>query len=148
MMGKLTCDLGNAYQKPGVSIHNGSLLFWLYHRSVDEYPHANLAQNLVDTVAYIDDAIAPLETARMDTVKAPIIQRELALAAMMMKHGAQRGLLMLSDSSVHAQLLLTEFNRIHEEFQHVWLARNRPGGLPDSLARLDKSRALYLNGST
>jgi len=33
---------------------------------------------------------------------------------------------------------------IIDEYQAVWLLRNRPGGLSDSVARLERSRRDYL----
>jgi hypothetical protein len=42
--------------------------------------------------------------------------------------------------------LATELDGLIERYQELWLARNRPGGLPDSLAWLRNLRAAYETG--
>jgi len=41
-------------------------------------------------------------------------------------------------------MLDLELRELMIEYQEIWLARNRIGGLIDSLARLDKARHDYL----
>jgi hypothetical protein len=38
-----------------------------------------------------------------------------------------------------------DLQELISEFQQVWLARNRPGGLPDSVARFEKARLDYVD---
>jgi hypothetical protein len=160
VMGKLAYDLGNAYQQPGVIIPNSSLLFWLYRRTIPELRQntarwlseeskvtlnddEKLRANLKTTLDYIDAVIAPLDTAQMTRSDAALVKREFAQAARMLKHGANRGLFMLGDSSVTKEALQAELGAIEDEYRKLWLSRNRPGGLSDSAAKLALARNLY-----
>ena len=154
VMGKLAYDLGNAYQKPGTRIFNGSFLFWIYQRSIEQLREfrnvaqqaapndALLAQNLHDTADYIDQVMRSLEQAQMARPDADLIEREFATAARMLRHGALRGLAQLENGNGKA-VLLSELDAIEAEYRRNWLARNRPGGLEDSAARLRRARELY-----
>ncbi len=64
----------------------------------------------------------------------------------MLKHGARRVLLQTGDPSVSKAALLNELNGIINEQQALWVARNRVGGLSDSLADLEAARELYREG--
>ncbi len=160
IMGKLTYDLGNAYQQTGVVIHNSSLLFWLYQQPLAELRQARAAWltegsqanllddeilrfNLEQTLEYIDGVMARLDNTDMARPDAALIKREFAHTARMLKHGAKRGLLQLGDTSCTKQALLAELDAIEKEYQELWLTRNRPGGLKDSVASLSAARGLY-----
>jgi hexosaminidase len=161
IMGQLAYDLGNAYQKPEVVVHNGSILFWAYNMPLEGFPqnrppdwvhgngreimqnHRQFAANLHQTIDYVDQVMAKLANAQMTTSDADIIKHEFSTAARMLKHGAKRALLQLNDS-VNKQALLNDFEAIEVEYQQNWLARNRPGGLADSVARLRRAREMYM----
>ncbi len=160
IMGKLTYDLGNAYQQTGVVIHNSSLLFWLYQQPLAELRQARAAWltegslanlmddeilrfNLEQTLEYIDGVMARLDNTDMARPDAALIKREFAHTARMLKHGAKRGLLQLGDTSYTKQALLAELDAIEKEYRELWLTRNRPGGLKDSVASLSAARGLY-----
>jgi hexosaminidase len=160
VMGRLAYDLGNAYQQPGVLVTNASLLFWLYHTPLDAmrtghfsagldggsravlHDDERLARNLHATLGYIDDVLAPLDRADMQRPDGDLVRREMALAGAMLRHGAQRGLFQLHDTAVTPAELQAGLEAIEREFQAVWLARNRPGGLDDSVARLRQAKDL------
>jgi hypothetical protein len=46
-------------------------------------------------------------------------------------------------SATRCKLLDQDMREIVREYERIWLARNRPGGLPDSVARLEKVRDRY-----
>ncbi|NDJ76927.1 MAG: family 20 glycosylhydrolase [Chloroflexi bacterium] len=158
VMGRLAYDLGNVYQEPGILIHNGSFLFWAYHHTVaamrdqwqlDPESQAVLADDvrlrdrLHATLDTIDRVLEPLGRANMQRAGAALMQREFQLVADLLRHGARRALLQLNDDTVTRSTLHDELDALVAEFRAVWLARNRPGGLDDSLARLERARALY-----
>jgi hypothetical protein len=159
IMGKLAYDLGNAYQKPGVLFENGSLLFWLYQWPLDlmrqraaSLPEASrtvlndddkLWAGLHSTLEYIDGVIVSLDRAEMTVSDADLLKHEFTITAHMLRHGARRGLLQLGDTSLGKAALLADLDAIEEEYRALWLARNRPGGLDDSAARLRAARQLY-----
>lgn len=159
-IGRVAYDLGNAYKQPGLVVRNGSVLFWSYIRPLEAmrnvespwlYPEsydaakddAKLAQNLHQTVDYIDEILTPLEHAQMSLPDAELIKREFATAARMLKHGARRALAQLENADDTKEALLADLNEIEAEYQQNWLERNRPGGLQDSVARLRRAREMY-----
>ncbi|MCI0350262.1 MAG: hypothetical protein L0Z53_12630, partial [Acidobacteriales bacterium] len=73
---------------------------------------------------------------------ADLIKREFATAAQMLRHGAKRALSQL-ESAEDKQALLADLAAIEAEYRRNWLARNRPGGLEDSVARLRSAGELY-----
>ena len=74
---------------------------------------------------------------------AALLRREFELAARMMRHAARRGLYAIGAPDRSAADLDHDLREIIEEYQAVWLLRNRPGGLNDSVARLERSRRDY-----
>lgn len=152
VMGQLAYDLGNAYQKIGLLLHNSSALYWAYTTPLAKLRSQSyagkpddetLSANLHATIQYIDNTIAPLDRAQMALGDADLIQREFTLAARMLRHGAALLLLQLNDSTVSADDLREDLNAIEVEFRKLWLARSRPGGLEDSTARFEKTRQLH-----
>lgn len=161
VMGKLVYDLGNAYQMPGALQNVASLLY-----SLQLYPLANLRHraallfhagesqrvlfdddalraNLHSSVEYIADLISGIEVARMATPDADLIVREFAHMAQMAQHGARRGLLQLGDPAITPTSMRDELAAIEYEYAPLWLARNRAGGLPESMRLLSEMRPLY-----
>jgi len=61
----------------------------------------------------------------------------------MLRHGARRALFELGATGGTADELRHELDTTTAEFVALWPVRNRPGGLPDSLARLLRARALF-----
>ena len=57
---------------------------------------------------------------------------------------ASRGMLALGIGDQSPADLDLDLREIMIEYQNLWLARNRPGGLVDSLARFEKTRQDYL----
>ena len=97
------------------------------------------------------------ETARvrMDRPDAATIQRELSFALCLMRHGVRRRALARdlagggaagrgqpSTAELRTDLRL-ELRALIAEHKRVWLARNRPGGLPDSVAVLERALRDY-----
>ncbi len=160
VLGKIAYDLGNTYQEPGVIVRNGNFLHWIYtipvgqmrsgwHRDLVGDSAATLLndnllyENLHATVEYIDGVMKPLDSAEIARPDADLLKREYRQAAHMLRHGARRALLQIGDASVSKADLLADLDALIEEQKALWLARNRPGGLTDSLAALEAARDLY-----
>jgi hexosaminidase len=157
-VGRAAYDLGNIYRMLGPEIHNSSLLFWVLQLPLAELrqPRDSLAQAITsqltpatfaEATAAIDRAVAPIEGAQMDRPDAGLIRREFANTARLMRHACRRAALALepaeaADAGVVAALD-QDMRQIIEEYRQLWLARNRPGGLDDSAARLESARADY-----
>jgi hypothetical protein len=145
-MGRVAADLGNVYQVPGMRRPNSSALFWTLQRSFaalreQEGPMPDYAAAL----EAIDRAMEPLAGARMQRPDAPLIVAEYEHTARLMRHACRRGLLLVNGSGagITPQALDDDLRDIIREYRRLWLARNRPGGLNDSVARLEAARADY-----
>jgi len=151
VMGRLACDLGNVAQMAG-SVR-GSVLNSLLRYTLDQlragyqpFPRPT-TEALRRTLAAIDATLAPLPCARMDRPDADLIAHEYALTARLMSHACRRALLIYDlggDVSGAAQDLARGLEEFIADYRRTWLARNRPGGLKDSVARLEFMRGEYL----
>ena len=127
VMGRLAFDLGNAYQKTGKISGNSSELLWLLQRDQPE----NLP-GLAATREFVTAAITPLANARLARPDADLIRAEFANVARLLCQACDRGL------GKPAGQLAGPMREIISEHRRLWLARNRPGGLPDSCRLMEK----------
>ncbi|HIA01794.1 MAG TPA: glycoside hydrolase [Myxococcales bacterium] len=136
IMGQLVCDLGNAYQQTGVILANRSLLFQLLI-----FPEKNLprlsewgvnTQALMSTQTFIAQTLARLGQANMQQMDEDIIVTEITWAAQALTLGAQIGISGLKQS------LKAPLEDLAQKHRAQWLLRNRPGGLNESHARLQR----------
>ena len=145
VMGRVMHDLGNVYQAIKQPMGNSSRLFWvlvggderkrLYEMITrDEYDEAE---------SRVNAAVAPLDRSRMDRADADLIKDELRNAAAMLRHACRRGRWLLARTGDRPSNMAQELRGIIEEHQRLWLARNRPGGLSDSVLRLERRAADY-----
>ncbi len=155
VMGRLAYDLGNVYQRPGPRLDNSSLLFWLLLRpemELSPYIAQGLSTaSLQATLHAIDAAIAPLDAAQMARSDAPQIREEFRWAAAALSFAAHLGAARLEAEGVlpHALPeamrtgLVAELRGLIARRRGLWLARHRPGGLSDALARLERALAQF-----
>jgi hexosaminidase len=157
VMGQIAYDLGNVYQQPGVLLHNGSLLFWIYQTPLEDLMRRAadassrealgnkemLRANLHATIDTVEAIVRRIDQAQMNVPDAALIKREFSHAAQMLRHGARRALFELGDTSTSKSGLAAEIDAIEVGQRTLWLARNRPGGLDDSAARFVEARKLY-----
>jgi len=73
---------------------------------------------------------------------ADLIKREFANAGRLLQHACCRALQLLGEETDNAAML-ADLEAVIEEHTALWLARNRPGGLADSLKRFDALRQAY-----
>ncbi len=155
IMGSVAYDLGNVYKAPGVEPPNASILFQLLlnpGNSVDEGWFEGLTEeNLMHTVEVISEIRARLDQADMDRADAAWIIDEFTLAADLLvwatglgvarlRAGA-RGSLAMLPADIRAGLAST-MHELIARYHEIWLRRSRPGGLQDSVARLERALAL------
>jgi hexosaminidase len=145
IMGRLAADLGNVYQVCKTPLPNGSRLFWALLGGAER---KNLYENVTaDEYTRGEQAIAPilarLATARMARPDAALIADEFTFAGELLAHACRRGRFLLDRRPQNAGDLKTDMRRLTAEHRRLWLARNRPGGLSDSAARLDKMLVDY-----
>ncbi len=168
VMGKLAYDLGNAYLQPGVIVPNSSILFWLFmfpgalrpegdaetpevvqrymQRILTPLPDADFAR----TLAYIDQVMATLPQAQMERPDQELVKDEFAWAADMLRFACRLGMarvktgLDVAVSQLPADIrqpLADELRDLIDRYRELWLQRCRPGGLEDSVGRLERMLA-------
>jgi hexosaminidase len=139
VMGKLAYDLGNVYQKAGAMPGNASALFHilLHGDSYDFAKQGVTLEHLNATETSIREIIGRLDQARMARPDAALIAEEFRNAAQMLVHACRFGRSRLSPGSISPTELQADLRLLRGTHQRLWLARNRPGGLRDSLRRLE-----------
>jgi len=140
--GQLAYDLGNAYLQPGVEIFNGSALFWILQKAPNDIRAMTglEAAGLQRTLDWLDQ-LPPIETIPFGA-ESDLLRAEFSWVIAALRHACRRGLWALGQAELRPALA-AEADRLLAEYRHIWLARNRPGGLPDSLTRLETMRRAY-----
>jgi hypothetical protein len=150
VMGKLAFDLGNVYRVLGIEPHNSSVLFWIMQLPLDQiraYPGLS-REGLQRALVGIEAASGILLQARIGRPDAEQILAEFRVTIRLLRHACWRGLLAFETDPLQASKLRGEleadFAGLLIEYRQVWLGRNRIGGLSDSMVRLEKLRADYV----
>jgi hypothetical protein len=121
---------GDVYARTGVVVPNGSALFHeVAGGALGSFgePDPGL---LTAVLATLDDADHAFAAAELTDADGAVVARELRQAVALARHGAQR--LLGEDPDDLGELV--------EEQAACWGLRSRPGGLADSLARLQPRR--------
>ena len=146
-MGGLTLDMGDAYQACGVEYHNSTELFQILANGVDRTIGKGVTPaTLTASRAIAEDALARLPQARIQRLDAAWLIDETAQTARMLIHACNRGIAMLDGgitNPTRRRTLAREMDAVMTGHERVWLRRNRPGGLCDSLDRMARRRAEY-----
>ncbi len=127
-LGRIAHDLGLVYRETGHTIHNASALFRLVsQRSIENLLAAIPEENLRAARERLRSVMSALGSARSARDDAELVTHEFATAAQLVECGLARG-------------LGEPFDRepMRAAYRAQWLARNRPGGLDDSAAKMDK----------
>ncbi len=146
IMGRLAVGLGKAHHPTNVQLHNSTILFQLLQENPEEIrKRETITQtNLEKTLAQIDELAGDLDNLQLNHADGELIKREYAWVINMLKHACRRGLWALDPRQPNLQpQLAEEADHLIAEHRAIWLARNRPGGLKDSAARLEKMRQDY-----
>jgi hexosaminidase len=151
VMGRLAYDLGNAYLHNGARIQNNSALFLLLlfaeHPLLYPLIEGMNIEGLEKTLAFVDQAMASLPAARMERSDADLIVEEFAWVADMLRLACSLGIARLQagpDAPLDAvpaktrASLADQLRLLIQHHRQLWLRRNRPGGLDDSAARLER----------
>jgi hypothetical protein len=151
IMGKLAYDLGNIYRVIGIEPPNNSTLFQILQNPLIKIQgYSSLSpETFIHTLEEVDQTMIPLLKAQMIRADSQLIQDEFTQTAHLIRHACKRALLALEGDPTKAHLLRQELSRdlrdIIVEYKCIWLARNRPGGLVDSVARLEAMNTDYIN---
>ncbi len=150
-MGRVLYDLGNVYHATAVPLHNSSPLFWTLQRSFTQLRARSWEEpDFPAALAAIDEAMQPFGFTRLRHPNAVLLVEEVELAARMMRHACRRGQMLLAQEegnpATTSRALEDDIREIIREYERIWLARNRPGGLADSVARLKVAQTDYQQG--
>jgi hexosaminidase len=153
ILAQVALDLGNIYKRISDQIPNRSALFSIL---VPTSTHSDPMQgitlaNIESTQAAIQSAIHSLPRATPNSPDANVVIDEFKNAARMLQHACHKAQHLLTTSpdklgwvyppTVFAPTPDALTNGLQEILTHhrrLWLSRNRPGGLEDSLSRLTK----------
>ncbi len=143
-MGALAIELAEAYAGTGMDCVNGSPLFTALVRGglLGSFGAAD-RERLASTAERLGAALAALPRARCSGADAALVPRELAAAVRLARHGAWRIARAAGFPAPSLAQLRRDLRQAIAAQRSAWLARSRPGGLADSLARLDPALAEY-----
>jgi hypothetical protein len=139
VLGGLTLSMGDAYRRCGIERGNSTELFHLLAHGTSRPIGAGVTPATLDDVrAVAEEALLRLSQARSSRADAPWLLEETEQTAGLLIHACQRGSHRLANPG--AALDTPRLARAREELldrhARVWLRRNRPGGLADSLQRM------------
>ncbi len=155
-IGNALLNLGKAAEISGIAPHNSTIFDpILRHAGVRLVDHEVLAQlnseMLVAVEAALATELASLAKAEPACRDADQVMAEIRLAAEFAAHTCKQARCKLETpngdlsevpDNLRADLRL-ELDRLIDRHRTLWLRRNRPGGLADSIGRLEKIRACY-----
>jgi len=137
VMGQMAIDLGNAYLHNGASLGNNTVVYKILKgKSHDKIPDGVTVETLGTTIDYINTHIAAIDRAAMTRNDAQLVVDEFRNNARMAIHACRRGQAILSErlgGSDTKRTLAADIYDIIGEHQRLWIARNRIGGLIDSM---------------
>jgi hypothetical protein len=148
-------DLGNAYKVPDIDLHNSSIISRLLvhydYDLTDEPVNTLTVQKLKKTINYIKKITERFESAKLDSSQADLIKDEFEQTTRLMIHGCELGIARLKTEGHKTadidkktrKKLAGKMKKIIKNQKKLWLQRNRPGGLDDSLAQMQKLLETY-----
>lgn len=147
VMGGLAYDLGNTYLRTGHQIGNGSILNTILKTPWSQsLPEGVTEAALSNAKGWIDGVMSHLPQARMACRDGRLIAREFGNAARMLHHACDRGIAVRRGETAQGGTrgqLAESMRGIVSEHRALWLARNREGGLADSVKVLGERLAEY-----
>jgi len=132
VMGRAACELGNVYKAVGKLLPNRSALFnILVPSSAHGDPMEGIERGGLERAeAAIESAMQNVHSAKMSRADAQLIKDEFANVAAMLRYACRKA----RGEATPAELAL-----IVQRHRQCWLARNRPGGLEESVGKLTTS---------
>jgi len=134
--GQLAYAIGNVYRLFETRTHNSTAYALAVTRPLDNLGLSvslNEAKRALREIERLERALPRLKVQRED---AALIQQEFQFVLDLMRYGVNRIIFALTDVKKRTALkapLRAEGRKVIAEHKKVWLARNRPGGLVDSV---------------
>jgi hexosaminidase len=148
-LGKVTRDLGNVYRELGFRPHNSSALFYFVAGRAGQplvLPGVE-PRHFEAALSYLQELDVELAGAKPTNAESRRSQAELGWASDLLKAACRIGEARLSigfDQPVSEldpgtrETLAVELAPLIERHRKLWLGRNRPGGLPDSVGQMQR----------
>jgi hypothetical protein len=147
VMGRIAFDLADTWQFMTANATNSSLLDRILRGGLSQkLPEGVTEATLLATRRHLETALAGLSAKGMRRPDANLIVDELANNARMALHACRLGLAVSRSEVDRGDLrreLAEDLSGIITERRRLWLARNREGGLVDSLRVLNDQVVAY-----
>ncbi|MEA2736621.1 MAG: hexosaminidase, partial [Humisphaera sp.] len=145
VMGQLMHDLGNVYQAVKTPMGMSTRLFWSLVGGEDRRKlwEVITAEEFDEAGSRLTEILSRLNSVRMNHPDANLITDEIRNAAQTLLFACRHGRRRLGVEKTPDAALIASLRGIIAEHRRLWLARNRPGGLTDSCARLEARLAEY-----
>jgi hexosaminidase len=142
VLGALARDLGDVHLETGVTPKNASVLALLLlfpERPIGEGRLAGLTiEGLERALASAERIAGTLPQARSQRPDAGLVVEELRLAADLVRLGCRVGIARFMTPETFRSAVAADVDELVTRYRRIWLERNRPGGLDDSAARLER----------
>lgn len=145
-LGQILIEVGNAYQDFGIILPNSSVLFWLLLDSSQDLERFDRIpiEAFTNTSEKLQNLLVQLERCKPVRTDSSLIIKEIRISIELMIHACKRGILTFSEEKpIQTSVMLREILELIHDYEEAWLARNRFGGLSDSLQRFDTIRNDY-----
>lgn len=154
-MGKVAYEMGNVYQALRYFHNSSGLVIMLYAptrygaRALEEIRKLKEIgpESFERAMQAIADAMKPINKQKMQRADAELIVSEYECAANLLHHACGLGMLAFEDDPKVARelkrKLVPDLRSIIKDYKALWLARNREGGLKDSVARFENILKVY-----
>ncbi len=137
-------DLGSAYLGTGQLVPNGSPLFTELLVDPPLAPRGEAdPRAIAATLERLAHAAQRVERSRPACADAGTVRRELLQAIRLARHGAWRLLRAAGGDAPDDATLRRDLAEAIAEQRACWALRSRPGGLDDSVSRLEETLATY-----
>jgi hypothetical protein len=137
-LGTVAYSLGNIYHQIGIESENSSFFFEILQQPITawkDYMTAETAISLLrHTMEVIDQAASNISRSTSTRLDKELLLREFYQTVNLLHHACQRGLFGFGSMNISKSSLSLDLQKIISEYKDIWLLRNRPGGLKDSLA--------------
>ena len=142
-LGRVLRDLGVLWRSTGQLAFNGSPIFrGLVPRSTMSFGEIDAAK-CARTIDALNEAITLAGSVALGCEDGDTVKREVVAASRLARHGVWRMLRHIDASRPDDATLRADLGEAIDMQRAAWLERSRPGGLSDSLGRLERTLAEY-----
>ena len=150
--GQLIWDIGNAYELESIQINNGTKLFFGFRQElknqekVETFIQGLKVEDYLKLKDFLETSLETLEKTEMACGDAPLVKAEIENGIHYVLHGTKRILYMLGHYTDPVEILYElrqEISAIMKNHYELWHARNRLGGLENSLSEMRRQRNEY-----